>query len=135
VQITEVRLLCLRAKELRSIEAKARFGRLNVDMAEKTTGSLPFITLNELRATALSNEALVQAAKAELSLARHELKLDSVTAPIDGEIAWLVVSKHPAGTDVEIAAILSVLSVTSAVKILCGLRVEPGRLMAIDSEQ
>jgi multidrug efflux pump subunit AcrA (membrane-fusion protein) len=83
-----------REKELRSIEAKAKFSRLNVDMAENTpnTGALPYITLNELRAAALSNEAQVLAAEAELSLAQSELKLYTVTAAIDGEIAWLDVS-------------------------------------------
>ncbi len=44
------------------------------------------------RAAALSNEAQVLAAEAELSLAQAELKLYTVTASIDGEIAWLDVS-------------------------------------------
>ncbi len=83
-----------REKELKSIEAKARYSRRNLDLAEnsRTTGALPERAYNELRATALSNEAQVQAAEAELSLAQSELKLYTVTAPIDGEIAWLDVS-------------------------------------------
>jgi multidrug efflux pump subunit AcrA (membrane-fusion protein) len=82
-----------RENELKSIAAKAQFSRLNVDMAEKQgSGALPFITLNELRAAALSSEALRLAAEAELSVAQSELKLYSVTAAIDGEIAWLDVS-------------------------------------------
>jgi len=83
-----------REKELLSIEAKSRYSRRILDLAEKSreTGALPAITYNELSGTALSNEALVLAAQAELSLAQSELKLYTVTAPIDGEIAWLDVS-------------------------------------------
>ena len=39
-----------------------------------------------------SNDALVQAAAAELAHAQAELKLYTVTTSIDGEIAWLDVS-------------------------------------------
>jgi RND family efflux transporter MFP subunit len=83
-----------REKELKSIEARARFSRRNLDLAEKSqqTGALPGTTFNEFSATALSNEAQMLAAEAELSLARSELKLYTVTAPIDGEVAWLDVS-------------------------------------------
>jgi len=83
-----------REKELSSIEAKARYSRRNLDLAEKSrqTGALPETTYNEIRATALSNEAQVLAAEAEVSLAQSELKLYTVTASIDGEIAWLDVS-------------------------------------------
>jgi len=83
-----------REKELRSIEAKAHASRLNFDLAEKgrRTGAVPQITYNDLSGTASSNEAQVQAAEAELSLAQSELKLYTVTASIDGEVAWLDVS-------------------------------------------
>ncbi|MGO9466480.1 MAG: efflux RND transporter periplasmic adaptor subunit [Isosphaeraceae bacterium] len=83
-----------REKELKSIEAKARYSRRNLELADnsRTTGALPERAYNELRATALSNEAQVLAAEAELSLAQSELKLYTVTASIDGEIAWLDVS-------------------------------------------
>jgi len=83
-----------REKELRSIEAKAQYSRRNLDLAEKSwqTGAVPQITYNDLRGTALSNDAQVQAAEAELSLAQSELKLYTVTASIDGEVAWLDVS-------------------------------------------
>jgi multidrug efflux pump subunit AcrA (membrane-fusion protein) len=83
-----------REKELRSIEAKSKYSRRILDLAERSreTGALPAITYNELSGTALSNEALVLAAQAELSLAQSELKLYTLTASIDGEIAWLDVS-------------------------------------------
>jgi RND family efflux transporter MFP subunit len=83
-----------REKELRSIEAKAQASRRNLDLAENSvhTGAIPQTTYNEMRGTALSNEAQVQAAEAELALAQGELKLYTVTAPIDGEVAWLDVS-------------------------------------------
>jgi cobalt-zinc-cadmium efflux system membrane fusion protein len=83
-----------REQELRSIEAKAQASRRNLDLAERSqqTGALPQTTYNEMRGTALSNEAQVLAAEAELSLAQSELKLYTVTAPIDGEVAWLDVS-------------------------------------------
>jgi RND family efflux transporter MFP subunit len=83
-----------REKELRSIEARARFSRRNLDLAEKSqqTGALPGATFNDFSAAAFSNEAQMLAAEAELSLAQSELKLYTVTAPIDGEVAWLDVS-------------------------------------------
>jgi len=83
-----------REKELRSIEARARFSRRNLDLAEKSqqTGALPGATFNDFSAAAFSNEAQMMAAEAELSLAQSELKLYTVTAPIDGEVAWLDVS-------------------------------------------
>jgi RND family efflux transporter MFP subunit len=83
-----------REKELRSIEAKARYSRRNLDNAERSrsTGAMPENAYNDIRAIALSNEAQVPAAEAELALAQSELKLYTVTAPIDGEIAWLDVS-------------------------------------------
>jgi RND family efflux transporter MFP subunit len=83
-----------REQELRSIEAKAQASRRNLDLAERSqqTGAIPQTTYNEMRGTALSNEAQVLAAQAELSLAQSELKLYTVTAPIDGEVAWLDVS-------------------------------------------
>lgn len=83
-----------REQELRSIEAKAQASRRNLDFAERShqTGAIPQTTYNELRGTALSNEAQVQAAQAELAVAQAELKLYSLTAPIDGEVAWLDVS-------------------------------------------
>jgi multidrug efflux pump subunit AcrA (membrane-fusion protein) len=83
-----------RKKELRSIEAKSQASRRNLDLAENSrqTGALPQTTYNEIRGTALSNEAQVLAAEAELALAQSELKLYTVTASIDGEVAWLDVS-------------------------------------------
>ncbi len=83
-----------REMELRSTEAKALYSRKNLDIAENTgnSGAIPFTTLNDFRATAISNEALVAAAQAELTLAQSELRLYTVTAAIDGEIAWLDVS-------------------------------------------
>ena len=86
--------LRVREKELRSIEARAQYSRRNLDLAERSrqTGALPENTYNEIRATALSNEAQMLAAEAELSLAQSELKLYTVTASIDGEVAWLDVS-------------------------------------------
>ena len=83
-----------REKELRSIEAKAQYSRKNLDIAERSrsTGAMPESLYNDVRATALSNAALVPAAEAELALAESELKLYTVTASIDGEIAWLDVS-------------------------------------------
>jgi RND family efflux transporter MFP subunit len=83
-----------REKELRSIEARARYSRRNLDLAEKSqqTGALPGATFNDFSATAFSNEAQMLAAEAELSLAQSELKLYTVTASIDGEVAWLDVS-------------------------------------------
>ena len=53
---------------------------------------MPENVYNDVRATALSNEAQVPAAEAELALAESELKLYTVTASIDGEVAWLDVS-------------------------------------------
>jgi RND family efflux transporter MFP subunit len=83
-----------REKELRSIEARARYSRRNLDLAEKSqhTGALPGTIFNDFSALAFSNEAQQLAAEAELSLAQSELKLYNVTAPIDGEVAWLDVS-------------------------------------------
>jgi RND family efflux transporter MFP subunit len=83
-----------RENDLRSIQAKAQASRRNLDLAEKSqaTGALPQTTYNEMRGTALSNDAQVLAAEAELSLARSELRLYTVTASIDGEVAWLDVS-------------------------------------------
>ena len=83
-----------RENELKSIEAKAHYSRRNLELAEKSrsTGALPENTYNDIRATALSNEAQVLAAESELSLAQSELKLYTVNAPIDGEVAWLDVS-------------------------------------------
>ncbi len=83
-----------RESELKSIESKARLTRRNLDLAERSqgTGALPETSYNEIRATALSNEAQAQAAAAELSLAQGELKLYTVTAAIEGDIAWLDVS-------------------------------------------
>jgi RND family efflux transporter MFP subunit len=83
-----------RERDLRSIEARAQFSRRNLELAEpaRRTGALPENTYNEIRATALSNEAQVRAAEAELALAQSELKLYTVTAPIDGAVAWLDVS-------------------------------------------
>jgi RND family efflux transporter MFP subunit len=83
-----------REKELRSIEAKAQYSRRNLDNAERSrsTGAMPENVYNDVRAIALSNEAQVPAAEAELALAESELKLYTLTASIDGEIAWLDVS-------------------------------------------
>jgi RND family efflux transporter MFP subunit len=83
-----------REKELRSIEAKARASRRILDFADKSmgTGAVPQNTYNEIRGTALSNEAQVLAAEAELVLAQSELQLYTVRAAIDGEVAWLDVS-------------------------------------------
>jgi RND family efflux transporter MFP subunit len=83
-----------REKELRSIEAKAKYSRKNLDNADRSrsTGAMPENVYNDVRAIALSNEAQVPAAEAELSLAESELKMYTVTASIDGEIAWLDVS-------------------------------------------
>ena len=83
-----------REKDLRSIEAKAQFSRRNLDIADRSrnTGAMPESLYNDVRATALSYEAQVPAAQAELSLAESELKLYTVTAAIDGEISWLDVS-------------------------------------------
>jgi RND family efflux transporter MFP subunit len=83
-----------REKDLRSIEAKAQYARRNLDIAERSrgTGAMPESVYNDVRAIALSNEAQVPAAEAELALAENELKLYTVTAAIDGEIAWLDVS-------------------------------------------
>ena len=83
-----------REKELRSIEARAVYSRRNLDLVEKSlqTGALPGATFNDFSAAAFSNEAQMLAAEAELSLAQSELKLYTVTAPIDGEVAWLDVS-------------------------------------------
>jgi HlyD family secretion protein len=83
-----------REKELRSIEAKAQYSRRNLDNAERSraTGAMPENVYNDVRAIALSNEAQVPAAEAELALAESELKLYTLTASIEGEIAWLDVS-------------------------------------------
>ena len=83
-----------REKELRSIEARAEYSRRNLDLVEKSlqTGALPGTTYNEVRSTALYYESQMLAAEAELSLAQAELKLYTVTASIDGEVAWLDVS-------------------------------------------
>jgi len=83
-----------REKELRSIEAKAQYSRRNLELAEKGrhTGAIPENTYNDIRATALSNDAQMLAAEAEIALAQSELKLYTVTAAIDGEVSWLDVS-------------------------------------------
>ncbi len=83
-----------REQELKSIEAKAQASRRNLDLAKNTlhTGAIPQTTYNELRGTARSNDALVLAAQAEVSLAQSELTLYTVTASIDGEVAWMDVS-------------------------------------------
>jgi RND family efflux transporter MFP subunit len=83
-----------REKELRSIEAKAKYARRNLDNADRSrsTGAMPENVYNDVRSIALSSEAQVPAAEAELALAENELKLYSVSAAIDGEIAWLDVS-------------------------------------------
>ena len=83
-----------RANELRSAEAKAQASRRNLELAERSqqSGAIPQTTYNELRGTALSNDALVVAAQAELALAQSELKLYTLNASMDGEVAWLDVS-------------------------------------------
>jgi len=83
-----------REKDLRSLEAKAQYSRQTLELATpaRKAGALPENTYNEIRATALSNEAQMLAAEAELALAQSELKLYTVTAAIDGEVAWLDVS-------------------------------------------
>jgi multidrug efflux pump subunit AcrA (membrane-fusion protein) len=83
-----------REKELRSIEARAEYSRRNLDLVEKSlhTGALPGTSYNDVRSTALYYESQKLAAEAELSLAQAELKLYTVTATIDGEVAWLDVS-------------------------------------------
>jgi RND family efflux transporter MFP subunit len=83
-----------RENDLRSVEARAQASRRNLDLAERSqqTGALPQTTYNELRGTALSNEALVLAAQAELAHVQSELKLYTITASMDGEVAWLDVS-------------------------------------------
>jgi RND family efflux transporter MFP subunit len=83
-----------REKELRSIEARAEYSRRNLDLVEKSlhTGALPGTSYNDVRSTALYYESQKFAAEAELSLAQAELKLYTVTATIDGEVAWLDVS-------------------------------------------
>jgi RND family efflux transporter MFP subunit len=83
-----------REKELRSVEARAVYSRRNLDLVEKSlqTGALPGTSYNDVRSTALYYESQMLAAEAELSLAQSELKLYTVTAPIDGEVAWLDVS-------------------------------------------
>ena len=60
-----------REKELKSIEAKAQYARKNLENADRSrsTGAMPENVYNEIRATALSYEAQVPAAQAELSLA------------------------------------------------------------------
>jgi RND family efflux transporter MFP subunit len=83
-----------REKDLRSIEARAVYSRRNLDLVEKSqqTGALPGTSYNDVRSTALYYEAQMRAAEAELALAQAELKLYTVTASIDGEVAWLDVS-------------------------------------------
>jgi RND family efflux transporter MFP subunit len=83
-----------REKDLKSIEAKAKYSRKNLENADRShgTGAMPENVYNDIRAIALSYEAQVPAAEAELSLAASELKLYTVSAAIDGEIAWLDVS-------------------------------------------
>jgi membrane fusion protein, multidrug efflux system len=83
-----------REKELKSIEARAQYSRRNLDLVEKSlqTGALPGTTYNDVRSNALYYEAQMSAAEAELGLAQSELKLYTVTATIDGEVAWLDVS-------------------------------------------
>jgi RND family efflux transporter MFP subunit len=83
-----------REKDLKSIEAKAKYSRKNLENAERShsTGAMPENVYNDIRAIALSYEAQVPALEAELSLAHSELKLYTVNAAIDGEIAWLDVS-------------------------------------------
>jgi multidrug resistance efflux pump len=83
-----------REKELRSIEARAEYSRRNLDLVEKSlqTGALPGTSYNDVRSTALYYDSQKLAAEAELALAQAELKLYTVTATIDGEVAWLDVS-------------------------------------------
>jgi membrane fusion protein (multidrug efflux system) len=83
-----------REQELKNIQAKALYSQRNLELADNSrgVGAVPQRSLNDLRATALSNQALVLAAEAELAHAQAELKLYTVTASIDGEIAWLDVS-------------------------------------------
>jgi membrane fusion protein, multidrug efflux system len=83
-----------REKELRSIEARAVYSRRNLDLVEKSlqTGALPGTSYNDVRSTALYYDSQKLAAEAELALAQAELKLYTVTATIDGEVAWLDVS-------------------------------------------
>ncbi len=83
-----------REKELKSIEAKAQANRTEPRLRREIPANrgAPQTTFNELRGTTLSNEAQVLAAEAELALAQSELKLYTVTAAIDGEVAWLDVS-------------------------------------------
>jgi multidrug efflux pump subunit AcrA (membrane-fusion protein) len=86
--------LMAREKDLNSIEARALYSRRILDNAETAhhNGAMPENTYNEVRSTAMSNEAQRLAAQAELALVQAELKLYSVTASIDGEVAWLDVS-------------------------------------------
>jgi multidrug efflux pump subunit AcrA (membrane-fusion protein) len=83
-----------REKELRSIEARAVYSRRNLDLVEKSlqTGALPGTSYNDVRSTALYYESQMLAAEAELSVAQAELTLYTVTASINGEVAWLDVS-------------------------------------------
>jgi RND family efflux transporter MFP subunit len=83
-----------REQDLRSIQARALYSRRNLELADSHQGTAAVgqRNYNDLRATALSNQALALAAEAELSHAQAELKLYTVTASIDGEIAWLDVS-------------------------------------------
>jgi RND family efflux transporter MFP subunit len=84
-----------RENELRSAEAKAQASRRNLDLAERShqSGALPQTTYNDMLGTALSNEAMVRAAEAEVVHAQSELRLYTVTASIDGEVAWLDVNR------------------------------------------
>jgi RND family efflux transporter MFP subunit len=86
--------LRVRQQDLKSIQAKSLYSQRNLDLADNSrgTGAIPQRSMNDLRAAAMSNEALVQAAEAELAQARAELNLYTVSASIDGEIAWLDVS-------------------------------------------
>jgi RND family efflux transporter MFP subunit len=83
-----------REQDLKSSQAKALYSRKNLELAEgsKGTAAVPARTYNDLRAAALSSEALALAAEADLAHAQAELKLYTVTATSDGEIAWLDVS-------------------------------------------
>jgi len=83
-----------REQDLKSIQAKAQYSRRNLELADNSrgTGAIPQRSLNDLRAQAMSNDALVLAAEAELAHAQGELKLYTVSASIDGEFAWLDVS-------------------------------------------
>jgi RND family efflux transporter MFP subunit len=84
----------VREQDLKSIQAKSLYSHRNLDLADNSrgTGAIPQRSMNDLRATASSNEALVTAAEAELAQAQAELHLYTVRAAIDGEIAWLDVS-------------------------------------------